>query len=96
MVAGDLHSYSADQLRDQLGGWVAAGIPRVKMKIGRDPAADIERVADARDVIGSTAELFVDANGAYDRKQALLQAAIFAESRVISWRNLFLRMTPRA
>jgi L-alanine-DL-glutamate epimerase-like enolase superfamily enzyme len=52
------------------------------MKIGRDPAADIARVQAARAAIGDDAELFVDANGAYQVKQALAQAERFAESRV--------------
>jgi L-alanine-DL-glutamate epimerase-like enolase superfamily enzyme len=81
--SGGFTSYSVDRLRSQLSGWVAAGIPRVKMKIGRDPVADIARVAAARAAIGDDAELFVDANGAYDRKQALAQAERFAEQRVI-------------
>ena len=80
--SGGFTSYSIDRLREQLRGWVESGIPRVKMKIGRDPAADVERVRAARDAIGPDAELFVDANGAYDRKQALAQAAIFVDSRV--------------
>ena len=82
--SGGFTSYSTDQLRAQLAGWVEMGVPRVKMKIGRDPAADIVRVAAARASIGDDAELFVDANGAYGRKQALSQAERFAESRV-SW-----------
>jgi L-alanine-DL-glutamate epimerase-like enolase superfamily enzyme len=48
------------------------------MKIGRDPAADVDRVAAARDAIGPKVQLFVDANGAYARKQALAQAERFA------------------
>ena len=43
----------------------------VKMKIGRDPDADPERVRLARGVIGPDARLFVDSNGAYSRRQAL-------------------------
>ena len=43
--SGGFTSYSIDELRRQLGGWVADGIPRVKMKIGRDARADLERVA---------------------------------------------------
>ncbi|MEO7038557.1 MAG: enolase C-terminal domain-like protein [Candidatus Elarobacter sp.] len=82
--SGGFTSYDLTTLCDQLGGWVQAGIPRVKMKIGRDPEADIRRIAAARRAIGDDAELFVDANGAYARKQALEQAARFAESRV-SW-----------
>ncbi len=82
--SGGFTSYSIERLKDQLGGWVAAGIPRVKMKIGRDPAADLGRVRAAREAIGTDAELFVDANGAYARKQALAQANRFAELGV-SW-----------
>lgn len=77
--SGGFTSYSIPQLQKQLAGWVELGIPRVKMKIGRDPVADVLRVKAARDAIGPEAELFVDANGAYDRKQALYQAGAFAE-----------------
>ncbi len=80
--SGGFTSYSNAQLQAQLGAWAAQGIPRVKMKIGRDAAADSERVAAARDAIGSRTELFVDANGAYSRKQALAQAERFAEFQV--------------
>jgi L-alanine-DL-glutamate epimerase-like enolase superfamily enzyme len=82
--SGGFTSYSMKQLCAQLAGWVGDGIPRVKMKIGRDACADVERVIAARSAIGDAAELFVDANGAYERKLALQQAMRFAESRV-SW-----------
>ncbi|MBX6342686.1 MAG: mandelate racemase, partial [Thermomicrobiaceae bacterium] len=45
---------------------------------------DLGRVRAAREAIGPTAELYVDANGAYTRKQALAQAEAFAELGV-SW-----------
>ena len=76
--SGGFTSYSDRQLQNQLAGWVQQGIPRVKMKIGRDPQDDARRVGVARKAIGPTAELFVDANGAYCRKQALAQAEAFA------------------
>ena len=82
--SGGFTSYSDDQLTTQLSEWVAQGITRVKMKIGRDAEDDQKRVRLAREAIGPNTELFVDANGAYSRKQALGQAEIFAESRV-SW-----------
>src|SRR3954451_4781381 len=82
--SGGVTAYSIEQLREQLGGWVAAGIPRVKMKIGTHPGDDLGRVRAAREAIGPDAELFVDANGAYSRKQALAQADRFAELGV-SW-----------
>ena len=59
------------------------------MKIGKDRGAswreDITRVRAARDAIGDDAELFVDANGAYDRKQALRLGRLFAEEFGVSW-----------
>ncbi len=76
--SGGFTSYPIDRLQEQLGGWVAQGIPRVKMKIGTHPADDLGRVRAAREAIGSEAELFVDANGAYRRKQALEFAETFA------------------
>jgi L-alanine-DL-glutamate epimerase-like enolase superfamily enzyme len=80
--SGGFTSYSVDRLREQLGGWVDAGIPRVKMKVGRDPAADVGRVAAACDAIGSDAQLYVDANGALTRQAALSFAEQYAEHGV--------------
>jgi L-alanine-DL-glutamate epimerase-like enolase superfamily enzyme len=77
--SGGFTSYDNDTLQSQLSGWVEAGIPRVKMKVGRDPTADDARVAAARAAIGTQTELFVDANGAYTRKQARLWAQRYAE-----------------
>lgn len=69
--SGGFTTYTDAQLRNQLSGWVSEGIPRVKMKIGQHPDDDLRRIAVARDAIGPDAELFIDANGAYSRKQAL-------------------------
>lgn len=82
--SGGFTSYSIEQLQRQLAGWVGEGISAVKMKIGRDAAADRIRVAHARQAIGAAAQLFVDANGAYDRKEALAQAQVFSDEAV-SW-----------
>jgi L-alanine-DL-glutamate epimerase-like enolase superfamily enzyme len=54
----------------------------VKMKIGRDAAADPGRVAAAREAIGPDVALFVDANGALDRKEALFAAHWLADAGV--------------
>jgi L-alanine-DL-glutamate epimerase-like enolase superfamily enzyme len=83
--SGGFTSYSREQLQKQLHGWVEAGIPRVKMKVGRDPDADPRRVEEAREAIGPDAELFVDANGAYSRKQALALAQVFADDSGVTW-----------
>src|SRR4051794_25265553 len=69
--SGGFTSYSDDRLASQLGAWAADGIPRVKMKVGRDPVADLGRVAAARKAVGPGVELMVDANGAWQRKEAL-------------------------
>jgi L-alanine-DL-glutamate epimerase-like enolase superfamily enzyme len=82
--SGGFTSYTDEQLQKQFAGWVEQGITRVKMKIGRDAAADVKRVRVARAAIGSNTELFADANGAYSRKQALDQAQKFTDSNV-SW-----------
>ncbi len=83
--SGGFTSYTDDELIDQLGGWVHDDhIGRVKMKVGtgwgRQPERDVQRVAAVRAAIGTTAELFVDANGAYTRKQAVRLAASFADA----------------
>jgi len=83
--SGGFTSYSNEQLASQLSGWVSEGIPAVKMKIGRDASKDIERVKVARDAIGAEAALFVDANGAYGRKQALAHAEVFSDRYGVSW-----------
>ena len=56
----------------------------VKMKVGREPERDGERVAAARAAIGDGVELYVDANGAYGVKQALQMAERFA-GQGVSW-----------
>jgi L-alanine-DL-glutamate epimerase-like enolase superfamily enzyme len=82
--SGGFTSYSNQQLSAQLAGWVEQGVSQVKMKIGRDAAQDIVRVSVAREAVGRSPELFVDANGAYSRKQALAQADRFTQWDV-SW-----------
>jgi len=74
--SGGFTSYDDEQLRTQLAGWVyGQHIPRVKIKIGESwgiqVARDLARMAQARDAVGPDVGLFVDANGGYDRKQAI-------------------------
>jgi L-alanine-DL-glutamate epimerase-like enolase superfamily enzyme len=82
--SGGFTSYDDARLAEQLAGWARAGIPRVKMKVGRDPDRDIGRLAVAREAIGDDVELMVDANGAYDRSQALEWAQRLA-SHGVTW-----------
>ncbi len=81
--SGGFTSYSNDRLREQLGGWASEGIPRVKMKVGREPERDLERIDTAREAIGDDVDLLVDANGAYARKQALYWAEAFAACGIV-------------
>jgi L-alanine-DL-glutamate epimerase-like enolase superfamily enzyme len=82
--SGGFTSYDLPRLQKQLGGWAEQGIRMVKMKIGTRPEDDINRVRAAREAIGSSTKLFVDANGAYSRKQALQFAEEFTNFDV-SW-----------
>jgi L-alanine-DL-glutamate epimerase-like enolase superfamily enzyme len=75
--SGGFTSYSDQQLKDQFSAWASTGITMFKMKVGRDSEADPARVRSAREAIAPDAKLFVDANGAYTRKQALAMAERF-------------------
>ncbi len=83
--SGGFTTYTDDELREQLSGWADRdGCRWVKMKIGSDPERDPHRVKVAKDAIGERT-LFVDANGAYTRKQALAFADLFAREAQVRW-----------
>jgi L-alanine-DL-glutamate epimerase-like enolase superfamily enzyme len=74
--SGGFTTYDADQMRRQLTGWAhEQDIPRVKIKIAESAGTrverDLDRMRQAREVIGPDVELFVDANGGYRAKQAV-------------------------
>jgi L-alanine-DL-glutamate epimerase-like enolase superfamily enzyme len=77
--SGGFTSYNEKQLIDQMTGWAQEGLSAVKMKIGRDAGADLKRVTAVAKALEGAAELYVDANGAYRRKQALYAAQHFSE-----------------
>jgi L-alanine-DL-glutamate epimerase-like enolase superfamily enzyme len=76
--SGGFTSYAPRQLRAQLEGWMEPELPRVKIKVGRDPGSDPQRLALCRKVIGEEVELMVDANGAFAAKEALTRAGEYA------------------
>ena len=82
--SGGFCSYTNKQLSEQLGGWVAEGIPRVKMKLGREPENDPKRLDAARKAIGD-AELYVDANGAFTAKDAIRWADEYVRTWDVRW-----------
>jgi L-alanine-DL-glutamate epimerase-like enolase superfamily enzyme len=77
--SGGFTSYTKQELAKQFEEWRKEGITKFKMKVGRGPEIDPERVRQARKVIGPNNQLFVDANGAYTTKQALELAEHFKE-----------------
>ncbi|MBO0840562.1 MAG: mandelate racemase [Sciscionella sp.] len=87
--SGGFVNYSDRRLIDQLTDWVAAGIPRVKLKIGADRGSDwredLRRILLVRKEIGDDVELFVDANGCYDLTTARIAGQAFAERAGVSW-----------
>jgi L-alanine-DL-glutamate epimerase-like enolase superfamily enzyme len=83
--SGGFCSYSLERLQQQLGGWAAEGIPRVKMKLGREPERDPTRLDAAREAIGDDVELFVDANGAFTPRRALTAAEDYALTWNVTW-----------
>ncbi len=80
--SGGFTSYTTGELCAQLAGWASSGARAVKMKVGREPGFDPQRVGAARAAIGPSVDLFVDANGAYTRAQAAKLAEAFHEHGV--------------
>jgi L-alanine-DL-glutamate epimerase-like enolase superfamily enzyme len=85
--SGGFTTYDDPAARAQLERWTGElAIPRVKIKIGQSwgtaQARDLARIAFARNVIGPEAELYVDANGGYTRKQAVRVARAMADQDV--------------
>jgi D-galactarolactone cycloisomerase len=57
---------------------VEEGFTAAKLKIGRSPEDDAERVATAREIMGEDAHIMVDCNGNYRSKQAVQSAEALA------------------
>lgn len=72
--SGGFTTQSEAELRAQLEGWLGLGCTAVKIKVGESWGAraerDLARARLAREVVGDTVELMVDANGGYRRGQA--------------------------
>ncbi|NNC12133.1 mandelate racemase [Planctomonas sp. JC2975] len=83
--SGGFTSYTDDRLARQFAAWAEKGVSAMKMKVGTDAAADVDRVRAARSAVGDSVELFADANGAYDRKQALALAERFSGEARVTW-----------
>ena len=55
-------AYEPERARARAKELVAAGFTTIKVKVGRDPSADVERVRVVREAIGPDIELTIDAN----------------------------------
>jgi L-alanine-DL-glutamate epimerase-like enolase superfamily enzyme len=80
--SGGFTSYSPEQLREQVEGWMSDGFRSVKIKVGRDKQADPERVKLVRSLVGHDVDVMVDGNGAYVPAEALEWAARFRDQGV--------------
>lgn len=74
-VEADLASERARKMVER--GWKA-----IKVKVGRNPKADLERLRAVRQAIGADCFLSVDANGGYSVDQAVWVAARFEKLEV--------------
>ena len=66
-----LGAYEPERARRRAGELVAAGFTTIKVKVGVDPARDVERVRIVRDTIGPGIALMIDANGGWDVETAI-------------------------
>ena len=82
--SGGFTSYDEHKLTSQLAGWEEEGFRQVKMKIGRHPDRDVDRVKAVRNALKQDTEIFVDANGAYSVKESLRISTTFQDLGV-SW-----------
>jgi len=81
--SGGFTNYSEWQLEEQVKLWKSFGINKIKIKIGRDFKEDESRIIKLQKYHGAKPEIFVDANGAYQKKEALFYGNRFAELGVV-------------
>jgi D-arabinonate dehydratase len=60
-----------EKLTKEISSYVKKGFTAVKMKVGKNPGLDVERVAAVRKTIGDEIDLLIDANEAWDFSTAL-------------------------
>lgn len=64
-------AYDPDRARRRAQELVDEGFTTIKVKVGTDPDADVERVTIVRDVIGPDREIVIDANCGWDAATAI-------------------------
>jgi o-succinylbenzoate synthase len=63
---------SPENMAKQAIEFVAKGVNIIKVKLGKDPVQDIERIKQIRTAIGSKTKLRIDANQGWSQKDALM------------------------
>lgn len=66
-----LGAYPPERARTRVTELVEEGFTTIKVKVGKDPKTDVERVAIAREVIGPDLEIVIDANCGWDAQTAI-------------------------
>ncbi len=84
--SGGWTNFSEKELIEEQLSYVERGIPRIKLKVGKDfgmaEEEDIRRLAAVRKAVGDDVEIYVDANNGYYAKQAIKMAQRFEEYNV--------------
>ena len=84
--SGGWTNFSESELLSEMTSYVEQGIPRVKMKVGKNfgqsEREDIERLAAVRKEVGDDVAIYVDANNGYFPKQAIYMAKEFEDFQV--------------
>lgn len=84
-------AYEPDRARRRAAELIQAGFDTIKVKVGTQLAADIERVRAVRETIGPQPAIVIDANGGYDAKTAIAMVREIDDCAV----SLFEQPTPR-
>ncbi|MCH8115744.1 MAG: mandelate racemase/muconate lactonizing enzyme family protein [Chloroflexi bacterium] len=81
--SGGWTNMTEEELVEEALGFVERGIPRYKMKVGKDfgnaEREDVQRVAAVRKAVGDDVEIYVDANMGYNVKQAIRMSHKFED-----------------
>ena len=75
-------AYEPERARARAAELVAAGFTTIKVKVGRDPASDIERVRAVREAIGPEIALTIDANCGWQVDTAIECIRALADCRL--------------
>jgi L-Ala-D/L-Glu epimerase len=84
-------AYDPDRARRRAKELIEAGFDTIKVKVGTQVGADIERVRTVRETIGPGPAIVIDANGGYDARTAIAMAGEIEDCNVF----LFEQPTPR-